>query len=195
MQAAFVDIGTDKNSFIHVKDIVPQVDEKVEKRIEYKIKDVVKPNEKILVQIQKDSNDKKGARTSTHIKITGKYVILMPNTTIVTISQKIENEQERERLLKIIKEKLPENTGAIIRTAAENRQEEEIIEDLEQLEQKWKKILEKFNKNKEKPEILYRSPNIIEKIIIDMQEDKIKKIEVNEKEEYEEIKEKLVETK
>ena len=195
MQAAFVDIGTDKNSFIHVKDIVPQVDEKVEKRIEYKIKDVVKPNEKILVQIQKDSNDKKGARTSTHIKITGKYVILMPNTTIVTISQKIENEQERERLLKIIKEKLPENTGAIIRTAAENRQEEEIIEDLEQLEQKWKKILEKFNKNKEKPEILYRSPNIIEKIIIDMQEDKIKKIEVNEKEEYEEIKEKLVEMK
>ena len=160
MQAAFVDIGTDKNSFIHVKDIVPQVDEKVEKRIEYKIKDVVKPNEKILVQIQKDSNDKKGARTSTHIKITGKYVILMPNTTIVTISQKIENEQERERLLKIIKEKLPENTGAIIRTAAENRQEEEIIEDLEQLEQKWKKILEKFNKNKEKPEILYRRISI-----------------------------------
>ena len=89
MQAAFVDKGTEKNSFIHVKDVVPQVDEKIEKRIDKKIKDVVKSGEKILIQIQKDSNEKKGARTSTHIKLTGKYVILMPNTNIVTISQKI----------------------------------------------------------------------------------------------------------
>ena len=103
MQAAFVDIGTEKNSFIHVKDVVPQVDEKIEKRIDKKIKDVVKSGEKILIQIQKDSNEKKGARTSTHIKLTGKYVILMPNTNIVTISQKIENDKERERLLEIVK--------------------------------------------------------------------------------------------
>ena len=58
MQAAFVDIGTEKNSFIHVKDVVPQVDEKIEKRIDKKIKDVVKSGEKILIQIQKDSNEK-----------------------------------------------------------------------------------------------------------------------------------------
>ena len=121
MQAAFVNIGTEKNSFIHVKDVIPQVDEKIEKKVDVKIKDVVKPNQKILVQIQKDSNDKKGARTSTHIKLTGKYVILMPNTNIVTISQKINDENEKERLLKIIKEKLPENTGAILRTAAEKK--------------------------------------------------------------------------
>ena len=118
MQAAFVDIGTEKNSFIHVKDVVPQVDEKIEKRIDTPIKDVIKTGQKILVQIQKDSNDKKGARTSTHIKLTGKYVVLMPNTNIVTISQKIEDESERERLLKSIKAVLPENTGAIVRTAA-----------------------------------------------------------------------------
>ena len=71
MQAAFIDIGTEKNSFIHVKDVIPQVDEKIEKRPNVKIKDVIKPNQKILIQIQKDSNDKKGARTSTHIKLTG----------------------------------------------------------------------------------------------------------------------------
>ena len=129
MQAAFIDIGTEKNSFIHVKDVIPQVDEKVEKRIETKIKDQVKPQQKILVQIQKDSNDKKGARTSTHLKLTGKYVILMPNTTIVTISQKITDENEKERLLKIIKSKLPENTGAILRTAAEKKTEKELEQD------------------------------------------------------------------
>ena len=60
MQAAFIDIGTDKKSFIHVKDVVPQVDEKIEKKFEGKIKDLVKTGQKILIQVQKDSNDKKG---------------------------------------------------------------------------------------------------------------------------------------
>ena len=193
MQAAFIDIGTEKNSFIHVKDILQQVDEKIEKKVDANIKDVVKPKQKMLVQIQKDSNDKKGARTSTHIKLTGKYVILMPNTNIVTISQKIENEKEKERLLKIVKEKLPKNTGAIIRTAAENKQEADILKDLEQLENKWKNIINKFNKSNDKPEILYKSPSIIEKIIIDIPEDKISKIEVNNRTDYNEIKEYLEE--
>ena len=188
MQAAFIDIGTEKNSFIHVKDVVPQVDEKVEKRIDAKIKDVVKPGQKMLVQIQKDSNDKKGARTSTHIKLTGKYVILMPNTNIVTISQKITDEKEKERLLKAIKSKLPENTGAILRTAAEKKTEQELTKDLEQLMNKWQKIKVKFDETTDKePQLLYTSPSIIEKIILDMPENKIEKIEVNDKKEYEEI--------
>ena len=196
MQAAFIKIGTDKNSFIHIKDVLPQVDEKKEKRkIEGKIKDILKPKQKILVQIQKDSNDKKGARTSTHIKLTGKYVILMPNTEILTISQKIANEKERERLINIVKKQLPENTGAIIRTAAEKSEEEKIIKDLEQLEEKWKKISNDFQKSENKPKMLYKSPSIIEKIIIDMPENNIDNIEVNDKKEYEEIKNLLEELK
>ena len=193
MQAAFIDIGTEKNSFIHVKDVIPQVDEKVEKRIETKIKDQVKPQQKILVQIQKDSNDKKGARTSTHLKLTGKYVILMPNTTIVTISQKITDENEKERLLKVIKSKLPENTGAILRTAAEKKTEKELEQDLNQLIKKWQKIQEEFDNSKVEPKLLYTSPNIVEKIILDMPENKIEKIIVNEQSEYEEIKKNLEE--
>lgn len=193
MQAAFIDIGTEKNSFIHVKDVIPQVDEKVEKRIEAKIKDQVKPQQKILVQIQKDSNDKKGARTSTHLKLTGKYVILMPNTTIVTISQKITDENEKERLLKIIKSKLPENTGAILRTAAEKKTEQELEQDLNQLINKWQKIKDEFDNSKVEPKLLYTSPNIVEKIILDMPENKIEKIIVNEPSEYEELKKNLEE--
>ena len=181
MQAAFVDIGTEKNSFIHVKDVVPQVDEKVEKRIDTKIKDAIKAGEKILVQIQKDSNDKKGARTSTHIKLTGKYVVLMPNTNIVTISQKIENESEKGRLLKILRKLLPENTGVIVRTAAVKKNEEELKEDLEQLLSKWKKIKEKFDNAPSKSQLLYKSPSILEKIILDLPENRIEKIMVNDK--------------
>ena len=188
MQSAFIDIGTEKNSFIHVKDIIPQVDEKIEKRVELKIKDVMKLGQKILVQIQKDSNDKKGARTSTHIKLTGKYVILMPNTNIVTISQKITDENEKERLLKLVKSKLPENTGAILRTASEGKTEKELSQDLEQLINKWQKIKTKFDQTTNTPQLLYTSPSIIEKIILDMPENKISTIEVNDKKEYEEIK-------
>lgn len=191
MQAAFVDIGTEKNSFIHVKDVVPQVDEKIEKRIDKKIKDVVKSGEKILIQIQKDSNEKKGARTSTHIKLTGKYVILMPNTNIVTISQKIENDKERERLLEIVKKVLPENTGAIVRTAALKKNGEEIEKDLKQLVEKWKKIKAKFDKAPNKPQLLFKSPSFLEKLILDLPENKIEKIEVNEQKEYEEIRKML----
>ena len=191
MQAAFVDIGTEKNSFIHVKDVVPQVDEKIEKRIDKKIKDVVKSGEKILIQIQKDSNEKKGARTSTHIKLTGKYVILMPNTNIVTISQKIENDKERERLLEIVKKVLPENTGAIVRTAALKKNCEEIEKDLNQLVEKWKKIKAKFDKAPNKPQLLFKSPSFLEKLILDLPENKIEKIEVNTQKEYEEIKQTL----
>ena len=191
MQAAFLDIGIEKNSFIHVKDVLPQVDEKVVKQVTAKIEDVVKPKQKLLVQVQKDSNDKKGARTSTHIKLTGKYIVLLPRTNIITISQKIVNEKERERLLQIVRNKLPENTGAIIRTMAEQQKEEVLIKDIEQLQEKWETILKRFEESPNKPELLYTSPTIVEKMMIDLPEDKIDEIEVNDKEEYNKIKETL----
>ena len=192
MQAAFIDIGTEKNSFIHVKDVVPQVDEKTEEKDEnLKIKDVVKTNQKLLVQVQKDSNDKKGARTTTHIKLTGKYIILMPNTNIITISQKITEPKEKDRLLDIVKKNLPENMGAIVRTAAEKKKSDEINEDLKRLKDKWNKILEQFNKSKGKPELLYESSTILEKMLLDLTKNKIEKIIVNDKKEYEEINKKL----
>lgn len=119
MQSAFIDIGTEKNSFIHLKDILPKIDETKEKPQEnVEIQKVVKPGQKLLVQVKKDSNDKKGARVSTHINLTSRYVVLMPDTDIVTISQKIEDEKEAERLLKLARENLTKGNGAIIRTSA-----------------------------------------------------------------------------
>ena len=192
MQAAFIDIGTEKNSFIHVKDVVPQVDEKIEEKDEdLKIKDVVKINQKLVVQVQKDSNDKKGARTTTHIKLTGKYIILMPNTNIITISQKITEPKEKDRLLDIVKKNLPENMGAIVRTAAEKEKSDELVKDLKRLKDKWNKIQEQFNKSKGKPELLYESSTILEKMLLDLTKNKIEKIIVNDKKEYEEINKKL----
>ena len=196
MQSAFVDIGTEKNSFIHLKDVLPKVDEKKEKLdTSVSIKKTIKPNQKILVQVKKDSNDKKGARVSTHINLPSKYVVLLPNTDIVTISQKIEDKKEQERLLKLVKENLSSGNGAIIRTSAEGK-EKEIIEDIKKIEKKWEKITKinvDFNSNK--PQLLYKSEDIIEKMLIDLTEKNIEKIVVDEKQEKENLEKLLEENK
>ena len=187
MQAAFVDYGDNKKGFIHFKDAVPQVDEKVQKvsiPSDKDIREVLKPNSKILVQIKKDSNDKKGAKVSTHISLPSKYVMLMPNTTIITISQKIEDKKQRERLLNIAKNNLPKNTGVVVRTAAVYATDDEIIEDINKGLSKWKNIETKFNKT-EISKLVYESQSIPEKIIIDL---KLDKVITNSKEEFEKLK-------
>ena len=188
MQAAFVDIGTGKNSFIHLKDILEKVDESKEKAdSDIDINKVIKQGQKLLVQVKKDSNQQKGARVSTHINLPSKYIVLMPNTDIVTISQKIEDKKEQERLIKIVKENLTEGNGAVIRTSAVGK-EKEIIEDIKNAEKKWDKIYNKFKKDKEnKPKLIKKSENIVEKIILDLPENSIQKITINDKKEYEKI--------
>ena len=187
MQSAFVDIGTEKNSFIHLKDILPQVDEKKGKKQEEKdIKNVVKINDKILVQVKKDSNAKKGARVSTHINLPSKYIVLMPNTEIITVSQKIEDKTERNRLIDIMKSNLPKGNGAVIRTSANGKSEEELVKDINYVFNKWKKILE-ISKKQNQEKLIYRSENIVHKMIIDLLDKDLKKIITNSKSEYDEI--------
>ena len=189
MQSAFVDIGTEKNSFIHLKDILPQVDEKKGEKQENKnINDVIKINDKILVQVKKDSNQKKGARVSTHINLPSKYIVFMPNTEIVTVSQKIEDKTERNRLINIIKNNLPKGNGAVIRTSASGKNEEDLIQDINYIFNKWKEILESAKNSNEK-KLIYKSENIVHKMIIDLVDKDLDRIIVNDKNEYEEIKE------
>ena len=155
MQSAFVDIGTEKNSFIHLKDVLPKIDETKQKNDEtIDIGNIIKPNQKILVQVKKDSNEKKGARVSTHINLPSQYIVLMPNTDIITVSQKIEDEKEQERLIKLVKEHLEENNGAIIRTSAQGK-EKEVIEDIKKIQEKWNNIIQtSVNPNQNKPKLL-----------------------------------------
>ena len=98
MQAAFVDIGENKNTFIHLKDVLPKIDETKQKQQTNKnIKDVIKPGMKLLVQVKRAESNKKGARVSTHISLNSRYLVLMPNTSIITVSQKIEDKQEARK--------------------------------------------------------------------------------------------------
>ena len=188
MQAAFVDIGTEKNSFIHLKDILDKVDEsKAKLNVNIDISNVAKTGQKLLVQVKKDSNIQKGARVSTHINLPSKYIALMPNTDIVTISQKITDKKEQERLIKLVKENLSKGNGAIIRTSAIGK-EQEIIEDIKDVEAKWKKIETTFKNDKgNTPKLIAKSENIVEKMLIDLPENSIQKIAINNKKDYEKM--------
>ncbi len=185
MQSAFIDIGEEKNTLIKLKDALPKVDEKTNKiNIENKsITDTLKSGQNIVVQIKKDGTLTKGAKVSTHINLPGRFLALLPNSNFITISQKIEKEEEKERLMGIVKKILPENMGAIVRTAAENKTANVLEKDLEHLLDKWKEIqtiLEKSNP----PKLLYDNQALIRRTIIDIIDRNLGKIIVNDKEEY-----------
>lgn len=188
MQAAFVDIGENKNTFIHAQDLVPKIDETKEEKKKVNIKEIVKPKDMIIVQVKRDSTNKKGARVSTHINLAGRYIVLMPNVNFITVSQKIENEEERKRLVDFTKNNLPKNMGAIIRTSAVNKTEKEIKNDIQDLLLKWENIINKSKKFNE-PKLLYENYNITNKIILDLIDKKIDIIWVNSKEIKNEVEE------
>ena len=190
MQAAFIDFGGGKKGFIHLKDAMPQIDEKKHKiDTSIDIKKVLKPNQKILIQVKKDSDNKKGARVSTHISLPGRFVVIMPNIDFITISQKIEDKTKKDELIKCIKENLPEGFGAIVRTSAKKVSKEEIKKDIDALLEKWKKIESEYNSNNENTRLICESENVVEKMLIDLSVNGIDKITTNSKEEYEKVKE------
>lgn len=191
MQAAFVDIGTEKNSFIHLKDILKKVDEKKEEKENLDNLDIskeIKKGQKLLVQIKKDSNIQKGARVSTHINLPGKYIVLLPNTDIITVSSKIEDKKEQERLKELVRKNLSANNGAIVRTSAEGKTKE-IIKDIKYVEEKWENILNTgVKENSNSPELIYESEDIVQKMLLDLSDQKINKIIINDEKRYKELK-------
>ena len=189
MQSAFIDIGQHKNTFIHLKDILPKVDITKERYAEdKKIKDVVKTGMPILVQVKRNFTEAKGAKVSTHISLNSRFIVFMPNTTIITVSQKITDEDEKNRLTNIAAKYLPQNCGAIIRTSAQNQPENIIKNDIEVASKKWndiKRIYDESIETNNFPRLIYKTHNIVKKLIIDLLDKDLEKITVNSKEDYE----------
>ena len=195
MQSAFVNIGQEKNTFIHIRDIIPKASDetgnKNEKFSKYNIKDYLKQGMPILVQVRKDSTNIKGARISTHLTLPGRFVVLMPSQNFITISQKIDKEEERERLKNIVKKNLPDGYGAIIRTSAVGKSEEEIAKDLTKIIYQYKEIERLYNKEKEnknlQPKLIYRSESILERMLTDLIDRGLNRICVDDEKVYAEI--------
>lgn len=188
MQAAFVDIGEGKNTFIQVKDLLPKVDETKEQKQEVKdIQDIAKVGMNIIVQIKKDATSKKGARVSTHISITGKYLVYMPDADFITISQKIEDDAQKAELKDFLSKVLPKGDGAIIRTSALEVKKEEIKKEALELIEKWEEI-KKDAENSNEMRLLYKNDNMLAKIIKDTISNKISRIVVDTDGDYEDVK-------
>lgn len=195
MQAAFVDIGEEKNTFIHIRDVIPRASNetgnKNEELSKHDIKNYIRVGMPILVQVKRDSTNRKGARVSTHISLSGRFAVVMPDAQFITVSQKIEDKAEINRLKGIAQKCIPQGFGAIIRTAANGKEEEQIIQDIEQIVAKIKAIQNKFRNdsrsNNIKPELLYKNDGLVSKILLDVIDNNIDRILVDDKEEYDKI--------
>jgi len=192
LQAAFVNVGENKNAFIHLKDILPKEDQKdsEQSRIEIEkldISDFVKTGDPLLIEIKRDATNKKGARASTHINLPGRYLVYMPNSTFITVSQKIEDEEERERLSKIVEKLIPEGSGCIIRTSAIGKSEEELTSDFKRLEKRWEDIVNFEFDRDDIPKLIYKTNNLLYKILVSVVDFDLKKITVNSKKIYEDV--------
>lgn len=186
LQSAFVNIGEKRNAFIHVKDILPKVDITKDDVIDTKpINALVRPGDPLIVEVKKEAIDKKGPRLSTHITLTSRLIVFMPNATFTTVSQKIEDKEERDRLKTIVEKYLPEGTGAIVRTVAKGKTEEEIKEDILKTVEKWKIIQ---NRQIEKiPQKIYDKGGVLKKTIVDLVDSDLNRIVVESEEDYEKI--------
>lgn len=196
MQAAFVDIGVGKNTFMHIKDVLPknnnETGNKHEVLSQYHIKDYIHAGSKVLVQVKRDETDRKGARVSTHISLAGRFVVLMPETEFVTVSQKIEKVEEKERLSAIVKEMLPEKIGAIIRTSANGKEKEAIQQDVQALLAQWQDIQTAFAQVEErKTQLLLENANMKNKLLTDVLDQNVDTVWVDNEEDYTFVKEKL----
>lgn len=200
MQAAFVNIGEEKNTFMHIRDIMPRVSNETGNKNEmlskHDIKNYIKQGMPVLVQVKRDSTNKKGARVSTHISMPGRFVVIMPNTEFITVSQKIEDQEEKERLKNIVKENLPKGYGAIIRTSAYGKEEDLIKKDINKIVEELTCINKEFSevklkKDKFKTKLLHKNDGIINKLLIDIIDQGIEKVWTNNSEVYKEV-EKLV---
>lgn len=169
MQAAFVDFGAGRNGFLHLRDtLAPRLD--ADGRLqepELSIDKVLRPGQEIMVQVVKEATGNKGARLTMNPSFPGRFLVLLPTNGSVTISRRIEDEDERQRLLAQVRQLLPQGMGAIIRTAAASAEEDELAQDVRSLLKLWKWLLGK-NVASSAVTLLYHDSGLLERVVRDV---------------------------
>ncbi|OOF26642.1 ribonuclease G [Salinivibrio sp. IB872] len=187
MQAAFVDIGLDKAAFLHASDIVPHtecVSENEKQQFQVRdISELVRQGQDIVVQVVKDPLGTKGARLTTDITLPSRYLVFMPGASHVGVSQRIESEEERSRLKRIVSDYCDELGGFIIRTAAEGATDKEMAQDAAFLKRLWKKVLERRARYKSKS-MLYGELALAQRIVRDFVGTELDLIRVDSRQAY-----------
>ncbi len=194
MQAAFVDIGLERNAFLYAGDI--QIDrsdfifagEASEiKTSPASIRDIVRPGQEIMVQIVKEPVGTKGARVTTNITLPGRTLVLMPSVSYVGVSRRIEDEEERTRLKDILEGITAEyKMGVIVRTAAEGKEEAEFRADMQFLARLWERIRQK-SRLVSAPRLIHAEESLVFRTIRDLFTPDIKRLVINDRDFYEKI--------
>lgn len=174
MQAAFINIGQDKNGFLYTGSL-PQEEEEECPSLPQEQLAVGKP---LLVQVTKEAVGTKGARLTTQLTIPGRYLVLIPTAEYIGISRRIENEEERERLRKIAETIKQPGVGIIVRTVAEGKSEEELLGDIQYLSTVWE-TLKPIIKNSPAPSLIYQDVGLVNRIVRDFFTEDIEKIVVD----------------
>ncbi|MBS3957460.1 MAG: Rne/Rng family ribonuclease [Clostridiales bacterium] len=164
MQAAFVDIGLEKNAFLYVDEVVAF--EGVEAGGRRSIADILAPGEDVMVQVLKDPMGTKGARVTTDITLPGRFTVLMPYSSSVGVSRRLP-EAERDRLHAVVIPLVPDGMGAIVRTVAEGVSDKEVAGDLEFLLRLWKRVKHQAEEGLA-PEVVYTEMDLALRIVRDV---------------------------
>jgi ribonuclease G len=187
MQAAFVDIGLERNAFLCLDDATFNMkDVEIEDIRRLSIKDVLKVGQETLVQIVKESIGSKGARVTTHLTLPGRFLVLIPVANYIGVSRRIESDEERFRLKKLVEQLKTNNHGIIVRTAAEGKSMEDLERDLNQLTKMWDKI-QKNSSQKPAPAMVHSELTLVYKIIRDVFNDDVDRLIIDSPMEYEKI--------
>jgi ribonuclease E len=175
IDAAFVNIGdAERNGFIHVTDLGPL---KL-KKTAGAITELLAPQQKVLVQVMKEPTGNKGPRLTGNITLPGRYLVLMPHGRGVNLSRRIRNEDERSRLRALAILIKPAGMGLLVRTEAEGKGEEAIIEDLESLQKQWESIQQTALSSRP-PSLLNRDDDFIQRVLRDMYSADVNRIVVD----------------
>jgi ribonuclease G len=211
LNAAFVDVGYEKDAFLHYLDLGPQIltynkyirtlmngnsgedvyqTINMEKDIQKtgKISNVLKPNQSVLIQIAKEPISSKGPRISSEISFAGRYMVLLPFSNKISISQKIKSAEERKRLKRLLTSIKPPNFGVIVRTMAEGRMVAELDADLRNLIGKWENVHKKINHKSKAPIKVISELDRASTILRDLLNESFNSIKVNDPTIVDEIK-------
>lgn len=194
MRAAFVNIGQKQDAFLHFSDVgetFSTVSALIDRDEENNHRAALPPEQmkvgqEILVQIIKEPISTKGSRLTTEISLPGRFVVLVPNSSMVGISKKIDSFSERRRLRKITKALRPDGFGVIVRTVAEGRDENSLRQDIESLVNVWRKI-EKRLKGAKAPMLVYKDMGMTSSVIRDLFASDVKRLVVDSRKLYREI--------
>ena len=182
MQAAFVDIGLERTGFIHAADMIPEALEGEPRATEVPdIRTLVREGQTIVVQVAKDPISTKGARLTTHITLSSRYLVYLPNSNHIGVSVRIEDEQERERLRQIVESAVQSNVisgGFIVRTVAEGALADAILVDIPFLQKLWGELSDKL-RALSVPNVLYQDMPLTLRALRDLARAPIDKIRVD----------------